>query len=233
MRLDKYLCDTGLGTRSEMRAAVAMGRVTVDGRTVRDPGMAVAQGQAVCLDARPVAYTPFDYLMMHKPAGVVSVTEDPKQKTVLHLLPPFYQSRGLFPAGRLDKDTTGFLLLTNDGDFAHRITSPRRHAEKRYAVTLERPCTPEDIAAFAGGLTLRSGEVFRPAGLEISEDPRRVAVILSEGKYHQIKRMFAARDNVATALHRLSMGGVWLDESLAPGGFRPLTEAELASLRVF
>ncbi|MDR3207765.1 MAG: rRNA pseudouridine synthase [Oscillospiraceae bacterium] len=233
LRLDKMLADAGWGTRNEVRQAIRTGRVRVDGDPVSDPARKVDPSAcAVLMDGQEIGYRAHDYLMMHKPAGVVSATEDPREPTVIDLLPPPYRRRGLFPAGRLDKDATGLLVLTNDGALAHRITAPGRRVPRVYRVEVDGPLSPADAEAFAAGMTLPGGEVCLSAELcQIpGEEGKTAQVTLCEGKYHQIKRMFAARGHTVLALKRLSHGALRLDETLRPGEWRPLSEAERAAL---
>ena len=232
LRLDKLLADAGWGSRSETRRAIRAGRVTVDGAAVLDPSVHVdADRQTVTVDGQDAGYRAHDYLMLHKPAGVVSATEDPTEPTVISLLPPRYQRRGLFPAGRLDKDATGLLLLTNDGALCHAMTAPGRGIARVYQVLLDKPVGSEDISAFTRGLMLPDGESCLPAALTIDSDRSREAgVTIYEGKYHQIKRMFAARGLRVISLKRLSHGPLLLDEDLPPGAWRPLDETELRML---
>ncbi len=229
-RLDKLLADSGLYSRSEARALIRAGRVLADGAAVRqpeakfDPDTAVinVDGVTICCAAKRC-------LMLYKPAGVLSATEDARQQTVLDLLPPSYQRMGLFPVGRLDKDTTGLLLLTNDGDLAHRVISPKQHVPKVYRAETDGDLMEADIQAFEAGVVLADGTRCLPAKLEIlAAKVGRVTVY--EGKYHQVKRMFAARGKHVTALHRLSVGALALDESIAPGEFRELRPAEIEEI---
>ena len=229
-RLDKLLSDSGHFTRSEARNAIRAGRVRVNGVAVRKPEQKYdADTDAITVDGEALSCTAFRYLMLHKPAGVLSATDDPKQTTVLDLLPPHLQKQGLFPVGRLDKDTTGLLLLTNDGDFAHRVISPKKHVPKRYRAALDGPIGPEDIAAFAEGLVLADGTKCLPAALERAESGEGIVTVY-EGKYHQVKRMFAARGRTVTALHRERIGALWLDDALPPGAFRELRPEELDAI---
>jgi 16S rRNA pseudouridine516 synthase len=216
-----------------MRRAVAQGRVTVDGAVVVSADARVDPALPVRIDGQDADYRPHDYLMLHKPAGVVSATEDPRLPTVIGLLPPRYRRRGLFPVGRLDRDTTGLLLLTNDGALAHALMAPGRHVDKVYMVLVEGPLTEADRAAFAAGLTLRSGEAFAPAELSIlSSGARSLArLTLREGRHHQIKRMMAARGHEVQSLKRVSIARLTLDETLPPGAWRPLSDGETALLR--
>ena len=233
MRLDKALADTGQGTRSDVRALIRQGRVTVDGQAVREPALHVSPAeQAIFLDGRDIDWQPSYTLMLHKPEGVVSSTDEPGQRTVLDLLSPRFRRLGLFPVGRLDKDTTGLLLLTSDGALAHRLMSPVHHVKKRYAVTVAGALTPAHIRRFAEGVTLADGTRCRPAVLEVvaSGENSEGIVILREGKYHQIKRMMAACGLHVLALHRLSVGALKLDTALLPGDWRKLTSEELLVL---
>ncbi len=226
-RLDKRLSGAGYG-RKEARELIRVGRVTVDGTVAAAPEAKYPDDAVIAVDGQALAGG-FVYLMLHKPPGVVSATRDAREKTVLDLLPESLRRRGLFPVGRLDKDTTGLLLLTDDGALAHELLSPRKHVDKTYCVEVDGPWDPADAAAFAAGLTLRDGMACLPAKLEIT-GPSAALVTIREGKYHQVKRMCAAVGKPVTALKRLSMGGVTLDPQLAPGQWRELTKSELASL---
>lgn len=227
MRLDKILAGAGVATRSESKKLVRDGRVTVDGIAAADPAMHCDSDADIRMDGRAVHWQQYCYLMLHKPAGYLSVTEDPKAPTVLDLLPPEYRHRNLFPAGRLDKDSEGMLILTSDGDFCHVVISPKSGIEKRYFIRVKQPFPAGSEAIFAAGAVLEDGEVCLPAKLEASEDRLSAVVTLSEGKYHQVKRMAIAAGTKVTYLKRLSVGGVPLDETLAPGEFRELTEEEI------
>jgi len=226
LRLDKWLADAGVGSRSEVKKLVRMGRVTVDGFPVTDPGVHCTPDSQVRLDGKSVEWQPWLYLMMNKPAGVLSVTADPRQPTVLALLPPELRKRNLSPAGRLDKDSEGLLILTSDGDFCHRVISPKSGIEKEYYIEVGMPFPPGAEELFRQGAVLEDGEVCRPARLEPSENRRSAVVTVTEGKYHQVKRMAIAAGVRVTYLKRLSVGGVKLDPALSPGGFRPLTDTE-------
>ncbi len=230
MRLDKILAGSGAATRSESKRLVREGRVTVNGAAASDPAMHCDSEADIRLDGQPVRWQEYCYLMMHKPAGYLSVTEDPKAPTVLDLLPPEYRRRNLFPAGRLDKDSEGLLILTSDGDFCHRVISPKSGIEKEYFIRVRHPFPEGAEALFEKGAVLEDGEVCLPARLEPSEDRLSAVVWLSEGKYHQVKRMALAAGTRVEYLKRLSIGGVRLDEKLAPGAFRELTETELHTL---
>lgn len=233
LRLDKILCDAGLATRSEARGMIAAGRASVDGTAVTAPDAKFdPETSDVRLDGVPVDTHRFRIFMLNKPEGVVSATEDAAQKTVLDLLPRELRRLGLFPVGRLDKDTTGLLLLTNDGALAHELTSPRHRVDKVYAFTADGMLGEKDAAALAAGITLRDGTRCLPALLSMDPaDSSRGTIAVQEGKYHQVKRMLAACGAPVTTLKRLSMGGLALDPSLQPGAFRELTAAEYALLR--
>ena len=230
-RLDKLLADSGRFTRSEARSAIRAGRVTVDGAAARKPEEKFDASQVeIRVDGEALNCTATRYYMLYKPAGVLSATDDPRQKTVLDLLPSALRRLGLFPVGRLDKDTTGLLLLTNDGEFAHRVISPKKHVPKLYRAVLDGRPSAADVAAFAEGLALADGTACLPARLELPEEHvGRVTVY--EGKYHQVKRMFAARGYMVLALHREQIGALPLDSALQPGEFRELRPEEIE--RVF
>lgn len=229
-RLDKLLSSTGRWSRREAKELVRQGRVTVNGAQILSAEEKIDPGATVAVDGETLSLTAFAYVMLHKPAGVVSATEDGRDKTVLELLPPEYRKRGLAPVGRLDKDTEGLLLLTDDGALSHRLTSPRSHVEKVYYARVEGVLTREDAAAFAAGMTLSDGLCCLPAGLELLS-PDECLVTLREGKFHQIKRMLAQRGKPVRYLKRLSMGPLQLDVSLLPGQYRLLTPAEVEMLR--
>ncbi|MBD9204113.1 MAG: rRNA pseudouridine synthase [Clostridiales bacterium] len=229
-RLDKLLAGTGKWSRREVKALVRQGLVRVDGRLAAsaedklDPAAAV-----VTVAGETISLCRFTYVMLHKPAGVLTATEDRKQPTVLDLLPPELRRIGLAPVGRLDKDTEGLLLLTNDGELAHRLLSPKYHVEKRYLARVDGELSAADAEAFARGMTLGDGLECLPAGLEVLPD-RVCIVTLREGKFHQVKRMLAARGAPVLYLKRLSMGPLTLDDSLAAGAYRLLRAEEILAL---
>ncbi len=230
MRLDRLLSELGAASRSELRQIIRRGRVSVDGVVVTEPERRVdPEGSEIRLDGELLTYRRFRYFMMDKPAGVLSVTEDRKQKTVLDLLPPELKRLDLFPVGRLDKDTSGLLILTNDGDFAHRVISPKSGVEKRYRAEVEGVPDEADVKAFAEGLTLGDGTKCLPARLEIT-GANTCYVTVMEGKYHQVKRMLASRGKPVVSLRRLSVGALELDEALGPGGFRELEKNDLCKV---
>lgn len=229
LRLDKLLADTGRWSRKEAKQLLRQGRVTVDGAVERSGERKVDPAAVrVVVDGQGVDWAEHRYLMLHKPAGVLTATEDRRQKTVLDLLPPEY--RDLFPVGRLDMDTEGLLLLTDDGALAHRLLSPRYHVDKVYLARIDGEVDGADAAAFAAGMVLGDGERCLPAGLE-SLGPGECRVTLREGKFHQVKRMLSQRGKPVLALKRIAMGPLELDPALAPGEFRPLTASELNRLK--
>ena len=237
MRLDRLLASLGEGTRSEVRALVRAGRVCVGGVPVRDAGQQVdASRDEVTLDGRLLSYKRVRHVMLNKPGGVLTAARDKRQRTVMDLLPPLYTAMGAMPAGRLDKDTEGLLVITSDGQLAHRIISPKHDVGKIYLARVDGPLTQEDEAAFAAGLHIRDadGEFdARPAQLTIlSSTPQasEARVRVTEGRYHQVKRMFAARGRTVTCLKRLQIGALPLDPALAPGQWREMTEEEILLL---
>ena len=232
-RIQKVLADQGICSRREAERLIAAGKVKVNGHPVTLGDKMDPDYDKVTIDGqtqRIVRKRQYTYIMLHKPAGVLSATEDSRQKTVLELLPPELRRRGLSPVGRLDKDTEGLLLLTDDGELAHRLLSPKYHVDKRYYAEVDGLLGPADADAFAKGMTLDDGLVCLPAGLELCGSGACI-VTLQEGKFHQVKRMLAFRGAPVRYLKRLSMGPLVLDETLAPGAFRELTAAETAELR--
>ena len=229
-RLDKRLTATGKWSRKEARELIRAGRVSVEGAPCRAPERKVDEAALVTVDGAPIGADRPVYLMLHKPAGVVSSTDQPGERTVLDLLGEEYQNIGLVPAGRLDKDTEGLLLLTNDGPLAHRLLSPRSHVDKVYYVEVDGELDGEDVEAVWAGLTLGDGTVCLPAELELLPDKRTAYITLREGKYHQVKRMLASRGKPVTYLKRVKFGPLTLDESLPKGAWRPLNGRELEAI---
>jgi 16S rRNA pseudouridine516 synthase len=231
MRLDKFLSERTAYTRSQLKEKIRLGAVTVNGVAATQPNLSVSETDDVQLSGVPVRAQRTLTVLLHKPAGVVSATEDRREKTVLDLLPPELQGQGLFPVGRLDKDTTGFLLLTNDGALGHRLTAPKQHVPKYYLATLSRPFSDAGVAKFAAGITLSDGTVCKPAqAAVVTEDGLQVLICLHEGKYHQVKRMFAAVDNHVENLHRIGMGGLLLPPDLPEGAWFVLMDKDLYKL---
>ena len=230
MRLDRLLSECTALSRSQLRQIIKNGSVSVDGIVITSPEHKVCSDTArVELDGKTVSYEKFCYYMLNKPAGILSATDDKKQKTVTDLFPAELRKKNLFPVGRLDKDTTGLLIITNDGDFAHRVISPRSEIVKTYHAVTETPVNDADIEAFRQGIVLADGTKCLPAGLEKLPDGSCLVRVM-EGKYHQVKRMLASRGKPVTALMRLSIGGLELDKGLLPGQFRQLSEKELCSV---
>lgn len=231
-RLDKRLAGTGRWSRREVRDLCRAGRVRVDGTVVRRPEEKVEETSRITVDGQPVELERQVWIMLHKPAGLVSATEDPREPTVLSLLPERFQRQGLFPVGRLDKDTEGLLLLTNEGGLAHELLSPKKHVDKEYYVRVAGRLTEADSAAFAAGLHLDDGLVCQPAELRIltSGEESEARVILREGKFHQIKRMLAYLGKPVLYLERVRMGNLLLDPVLERGAYRLLTKEEWQAL---
>ena len=230
-RLDKLLAATGRWSRKEVKELVRQGRVTAAGQCAVRPEEKYDLSADIRVDGEPVCCRKYTYLMMNKPGGLLSATEDKRQQTVLDLLPEHYQKQGLFPVGRLDKDTEGLLLLTNDGELAHRLLAPKSHVDKVYLARVDGRVDEEDVRAFAGGLLLDDGLQCMPAGLKPLADGSSCLVALWEGKFHQVKRMLAHRGKPVEYLKRLSMGTLKLDEGLPAGGWRELTGEEVTGLR--
>lgn len=229
-RLDKLITDTGICSRSQARDRIRSGSVSVDGTVVRDAAAKFDSDVVrVLVDGQPIGDSGHLYVMLHKPEGLLSASRDTRKPTVLDLMPAEWRRRGLFCVGRLDKDTTGLLLLTDDGDFAHRVISPKSRIPKIYVATVEGVPTEADAAAFREGIVLKDGLECLPAELTIL-GPGRVEVMVYEGKYHQVKRMLASRLLPVTALHRRRIGELELDSALAPGQYRLLSPEELALL---
>jgi len=234
MRLDKLLANMGYGTRKEVKQLLKQKAVTVDGEVVKDASMHVnPDDQAVLVYGERVHYSEFIYLMMNKPPGVISATEDLYDKTVIDLLDPLAQHFKPFPVGRLDKDTEGLLLITNDGQLAHNLLSPKKHVPKLYYAKVNGIVTEEDTEAFKQGVELDDGYVTKPGVLNIlkSGPQSEIELSIQEGKFHQVKRMFEARNKKVTYLKRLSMGTLKLDEELELGDYRELTTDELNALK--
>ncbi len=232
IRLDKFLADMGLGTRSEVKALVKKGQISVNNAAVRQPELKISPAiDNVCYNGERISYAEFEYYMLNKPAGCVSATEDRMHKTVLDVIQS--ARKDLFPVGRLDIDTEGLLLLTNDGELAHRLLSPRHHVPKTYYAKIDGLVTSEDCEKFAAGLDIGEKQNTLPAALQvlIAGDVSEITVTITEGKYHQVKRMFEAVGKQVLYLKRLSMGSLSLDKALAAGEYRKLTPEEIAELK--
>lgn len=230
MRLDKFLSETGAGTRSQVKACIRQGQVQVNGSVEKDAGRRVDEHRdSILLNGRPLSYSRYGYFMLNKPAGVVSATRDKLSETVLSLLPE-NSFKDLFPAGRLDKDTEGLLLITNDGALAHNLLSPKKHVDKTYLAEIERPLSEADIKRLSDGVDIGEEKMTMPAKVQVLSETK-ILLTIREGRFHQVKRMLQAVDNRVLGLKRISMGTLVLDELLKPGECRPLTEEEIAGLK--
>lgn len=228
-RLDKIIASQGFGSRKEAQSLIRNGKVQVNGKAVRLPDFkADAQADSITVGGASLAYKQFVYIMMNKPAGVVSASRDPKMKTVVDLVPEALFRRGLFPAGRLDRDTTGLLILTDDGDFAHRMLAPKKHVYKLYHAAIDGPVGEDEIKRFAEGVEFEDGTLCLPAELTVLEPGEQpiVEVRIREGKFHQVKKMFRAVGRTVLSLERVRIGSLALDPSLALGQSREMTQEE-------
>lgn len=234
-RLDKILANLGYGSRKEVKAICRKGEVVVDGTPVKDSAEKVDPvNSTIEVKGEKINYRKFIYLMMNKPSGVVSATFDNHDETVIDLLDPEYQVFEPFPIGRLDKDTVGLLLITNDGELNHKLIAPKNHVDKVYYAEINKPIDESDIVKFEKGITLDDGYLCMPAKLEVinsNEDGAEVHVTIQEGKFHQVKRMFEAVDKSVVYLRRISFGPLKLDETVEEGSFRELTEEEIELLK--
>ena len=235
IRLDKYLADMGIGTRQEVKRYIRQGRVSIDGIPAKSPETKIEEkARKITFDGREVDYADYEYYMLNKPSGVVSATEDARCTTVVDLIRD-KKRKDLFPVGRLDKDTEGLLLITNDGQLSHRLLSPKKHVDKTYYAKVDGKVTKEDAKAFREGVNIGTEEKeewTRPGVLDIlkSEEVSEIRLTIQEGKYHQVKRMFQAVGKEVLYLKRESMGCLKLDETLKPGEYRPLTKKELENV---
>lgn len=234
-RLDKVLSNLGYGSRKEIKAMAKAGRIKVDGNIIKDSSSSIdPEKNEIYIGEEKVLYRKFIYLMMNKPAGVVSATYDNYDQTVVDLLEDKFFIFEPFPVGRLDKDTVGLLLLTNDGELNHRLISPKWHVDKLYYAKINAPVDEEDIKAFKEGIILDDGYKCLPAGLEVinsSQEESQVYVTLQEGKFHQVKRMFQSLNKMVIYLKRAAFGPLTLDENLEEGQYRELSEEELRKLK--
>lgn len=231
MRLDKFLVSTGLVSRADAGRAARGGKVTVNGAVEKKADRQIdPDHDAVTLNGTPILYRRYTYILLNKPDGIVSATEDGRDKTVLDLLPPELQRIGLFPCGRLDKHTLGLVLLTNNGPLGHRLLSPRHHVEKRYLFECRSPLSEEQRVQLERGATLEDGYVTKPSRITLSEGATSGEIVLTEGKYHQIKRMFESVENKIVALERVSFGPLTLKGVSERGAWRYLDEDEIAAL---
>lgn len=233
MRLDRFLANMGCGSRSEVKQLIRAGAVSVNGQIIRDDAHHVMESQdEITCQGERIGYRQYIYLMLNKPAGVISATDDPRERTVLDLIDPKYRTKGLFPVGRLDKDTEGLLVLTNHGELGHQLLSPKKHVPKCYLAEVSGEIAAKDFEAFRSGIVLDDGYRTLPAELELIRAgvTSKVKVVIHEGKFHQIKRMFEALDKKVVYLKRIAMGELELDPTLALGEYRELTEDEMAIL---
>ena len=235
MRLDKYLAEMGVGTRQEVKKQIRQGKVTVNGTVVKAADTKIDETyDEVTIGGRNISYVSYEYYMLNKPGGVVSATEDRRDTTVIDLIKD-KKRKDLFPVGRLDKDTEGLLLITNDGDLAHRLLAPKKHVDKVYYAKIDGMVTEEDVKRFAEGIDIgaEEEEMTRPAKLDImkSAEESEIRLTIHEGKFHQVKRMFLAVGKEVTYLKRERMGTLCLDENLKPGEYRLLTEEEIENVR--
>lgn len=228
-RLDKFITSRGSMSRKEVQKLIKSGAVTVSGEVCRQIDRKVGESDSVCVNGQAVGAEKYIYIMMNKPAGVVSATEDKREKTVLDILPEELKRPRLFPAGRLDKDTEGLLIITNDGDFAHRMLSPKKHVEKQYIAELDGEITEETVRKFEDGIVLSDGTKCMPAKLKngLNSDKNVGVVTIFEGKFHQVKRMFAACGLKVVHLQRISIGNLYLDSKLPIGSCKSLTNLEI------
>lgn len=230
MRLDRFLCEMNLGTRSQARELIRRGQVTVNGSSVKNADAKVDElTDRICVREQECRYQRFYYFMLNKPAGIVSAARDRISETVMECLRPEDRHADLFPVGRLDKDTEGFLLLSNDGELAHRLLSPKRHVDKTYRVWLEHELSRDEIQQLEQGVDIGEERPTLPAEV-LQTDTREILLTLREGKFHQVKRMLHAVGNGVRMLKRVSFGGIALDDKLAPGEYRALTEEEVTIL---
>ena len=236
-RLDKIISNLGYGSRKEIKALVKKGLVKVDGEVVKDNGVLIDPEKSVInINGEDLFYREYIYLMMNKPDGVISATYDNREETVIDLLEVEHQVFNPFPVGRLDKDTVGLLLLTNDGELNHRLISPKWHVDKVYYAKIDKAVDEKDVEAFKNGITLDDGYKCKEGKLEIissSDEGSEVMVTIQEGKYHQVKRMFEALGKTVVYLKRTEFGGLPLDQELEEGEYRELTEDELALLKSY
>ena len=230
-RLDKIIASQYGISRSITKAIIHRGKVKIDGAVVRDPSLQVdIDAVSIEYKGQVLNYKEHIYIIMNKPKGVLSASEDKSRETVVDLVPKELSRQGLFPVGRLDRDTVGLMILTNNGQLAHSLLSPKHHVAKEYYFTSAEPLDADAESAFIEGITLAGGYECKPAELYLDEGRREGRIVLTEGKYHQIKRMIASRDNRVTSLERISFGGIPLDKSLARGEWRYLTDEEISLL---
>ena len=242
MRIDKLLCELNLGTRSQIKEQIRKGQVSVNGKIQKDPGTKVDEkNDVILLNGKRILYKPYAYYLLHKPKGCITATRDPKEQTVMDVFCNSIRSkqegelsgipiRDLFPVGRLDKDTTGLLLITNDGELAHKLLSPAHHVEKTYFVCVDKELTEEAVKKLTEGVDIGEKKRTRPARIEVQNE-KNCLITITEGKYHQIKRMMEAVNNRILTLERLTFGPLTLDPASERGAWRELTGAEIRALQ--
>lgn len=238
MRLDKYLASCGVGTRTEVKKILKQKKVSIAGQIEINPKLQINEATtAVCVAGQQIIYVKYQYFLLNKPTGVITATKDKNQKTVLDCIHPNDWQEDLFPVGRLDKDTTGLVLITNDGSLAHKLLSPKKHIKKVYSAVISGEVNSQTIKKFSKPMRLKNGDITKPADLVLKEysakrNISQVIIAISEGKYHQIKRMFAANGMHVEALQRIKMGNLILPSELKQGEYRRLTEKEVENLKV-
>jgi len=233
-RLDKVISNLGIGSRKDVKILIKQGLVSINGSIAKDPGLQINPAiSIIVIDGKQLTYKEHIYIMMNKPQGVISATYDGRHKTVINLLPPAYANIELFPAGRLDIDTEGFILLTNDGDFAHEILAPKKHIPKTYFARVDGKVEENDVKKFKEGIIIDDGYKCLPAELSVlkSAEASDIELTIYEGKFHQVKRMFEAIGKTVTYLKRTAMGGLKLDETLELGECREITDEELKQIK--
>ncbi len=228
MRLDKYLVHCGIGSRKEVQTIIKKGYIEINDNQIKKPNIYVSEEDVITMDGERIDYIDHVYLMLNKPAGVVTAVEDAVHDTVIRFVPEQYRHRSIVPVGRLDKDTTGLLLLTDDGQFNHHLMSPKHHVKKVYEVTLVESVSDMDIEQIESGIVLKDGTHCQPAAIKImDEDTKVVHIELTEGKYHQVKRMFAAVGNRVLQLKRIQLGSYVLDEELTEGSIIEISKEDI------
>ncbi|BBM36016.1 pseudouridine synthase [Pseudoleptotrichia goodfellowii] len=233
MRLDRFLANSGVGTRKEVKEILKKRKIKVNDSIITDGSIHIDENKdAVKYEEKEISYKPFIYIMMNKPDGVISATEDDEHRTVIDLLENKYRTYSVFPIGRLDIDTEGLLILTNDGILTHNLLAPNKHVDKKYYVELKNPVLKSDIEKLENGIELENGFVTKNAKVEVIENSEdKVYITITEGKYHQVKRMFKAVNNKVLYLKRVQMGNLKLDDKLKVGKYRELTEKEINILK--
>lgn len=228
-RLDKIVASMTGGSRKDARGMVLRGRVSVNGKVSGNIALKVdPKTDDIKIDGQSLTYKKYVYIMINKPKGILSASNDKSRETVVDLVKPEFPRDGLFPVGRLDKDTTGLLIITDDGDFGHRVISPKSLIEKEYFVTLDKPISADHIKVLESGVTLADGTVCRPAKVRVTDDPLHIFMTITEGKYHEIKRMLGVVDIGVDELERVRIGNLYKDDKLLPGQYRELSSEELA-----